>query len=53
MIGMPEGFVAEPPRTPEGLNDPFAIAFSNKVSAIKNRVLGDRPALGKSSTPWQ
>ncbi|KAI0123557.1 hypothetical protein BJ170DRAFT_87728 [Xylariales sp. AK1849] len=44
-VGFPEGHIVEPPVTPEGLDDPFAIDFSNKVKTIRTRVLGDRPAL--------
>ncbi|KAH8668923.1 hypothetical protein BX600DRAFT_460968 [Xylariales sp. PMI_506] len=44
-IGLPEGFIAGPPVTPDGLDDPFATEFSNKVREIRERILGERPAM--------
>ncbi|KAH6646014.1 hypothetical protein BKA67DRAFT_91604 [Truncatella angustata] len=44
-IGLPEGFVPERPVTPEGLDDPSAVEFTDKCAAVKKRVVGDRPAI--------
>jgi len=44
-IGMPKDLVLEPPSTPEGLNDPFAIHFTAKCRAIREKHLRDQPAL--------
>lgn len=43
--GLPEGFVPEPPKTPEGLNDLFANEFSEKVRAMTEKLVGDRPRI--------
>ncbi|KAI0146926.1 hypothetical protein GGR57DRAFT_279270 [Xylariaceae sp. FL1272] len=43
--GLPEGFVASPPRTPEGLDDPFAIKFTDKCRAGEAEFVGDRPCM--------
>ncbi|KAF7515107.1 hypothetical protein G7054_g14759 [Neopestalotiopsis clavispora] len=43
--GIPEGYVASPPRTPEGLDDPFAIKFTERCHAAQSKYVGDRPML--------
>ncbi|KAL2062410.1 hypothetical protein VTL71DRAFT_6676 [Oculimacula yallundae] len=42
---IPDGVEIKPPSTPEGLNDPFAIAFTEKVDELRKRILGDCPQL--------
>ncbi|KAJ9138120.1 hypothetical protein NKR23_g8757 [Pleurostoma richardsiae] len=40
-----DGIPIEPPPTPEGLNDLFAIEFTYKVRKVRRDALGDRPHL--------
>lgn len=37
---VPDG---RPPATPEGLNEAFAVDFTERVMEIKERVVGERP----------
>jgi hypothetical protein len=49
IAGLPQNFKAEPPSTPEGLNDAFATEFTRNVREVRQRVLGERPQLRQFS----
>lgn len=49
VAGLPQNFKAEPPSTPEGLNNAFATEFTRNVREVRQRVLGERPQLRQFS----
>jgi hypothetical protein len=42
---VPDAASSGPPTTPEGLNDPFAVDFSEKIVAMRKLNIGGRPQL--------
>ncbi|KAK0109124.1 hypothetical protein ONS96_002951 [Cadophora gregata f. sp. sojae] len=42
---VPAGVEIRPPSTPEGLNDPFAIEFTEKLDEVREHILGNCPQL--------